>query len=115
MELIEREALLAKIQRYVDGTFNGMCSGELRIEYGPGGVVAAKTSVAHDIFCVCKSLVEKAPTIDPVKAAGGCRCGECKHYAPGTEMPCASMDGLVEPDEDGFCSYGEPREAQDDG
>lgn len=85
-ELIEREALLAKIQRYVDCTFNGICSGEVRIEYGPGGVVAAKTSVAHDIFCVCNSLIEKAPVIDAAPVVHGkwispdtfnCHCSIC--------------------------------------
>ena len=115
MALIEREALLAKIQRYVDGTFNGMCSGELRIEYGPGGVVAAKTSVAHDIFCVCKSLVEKAPTIDPIKAAGGCYCRECMHRNEHGHCAHPRHEILPTTYPNDFCSYGEPREAQDDG
>ena len=113
MALIEREALLAKIQRYVDGTFNGMCSGELRIEYGPGGVVAAKTSVAHDIFCVCKSLVEKAPTIDPIKAAGGCYCRECRYSRKcSIEDKIALLNSDQEEDVPPFCSYGKPKEVQ---
>lgn len=64
------------------------------------------------------------PTIDPIHAAGGCRCGECRHrtwYAP--EYGCGNpkapwyrqdddMPVLIKPND--FCSYGEPREAQDD-
>ena len=92
MALIEREAAKAKVAEKILGA----------------------SEFAEDMRQICYDAIDAAPTIDPIKA-GRCRCGECKHYAPGTEMPCASMDGLVEPDEDDFCSYGEPREAQDDG
>lgn len=61
-------------------------------------------------------MVEAAPIIDPIHAVGGCRCGECRYW---------DDDGKCEPPENGlireytkptdFCSYGEPREAQDDG
>ena len=71
------------------------------------------------------------PTIDPIKAAGGCYCRECRSYvdAYGSgRMMCMrpirtedySETGCMFPleidtKEDDFCSYGEPREAQDDG
>lgn len=61
-----------------------------------------------------QSAVINAPTIDPVRAAGGCYCRECKFW---------DDDGRCEPRENGlireytkptdFCSYGEPKEAQD--
>lgn len=57
-----------------------------------------------------------APTIDPIRAAGGCYCRECRYW---------DEDGRCEPPANGlireytkptdFCSYGKPREAQDDG
>lgn len=60
--------------------------------------------------------INELPTIDPIKAAGGCYCRECRYWGE---------DGRCEPCENGlireytrptdFCSYGEPREAQDDG
>lgn len=66
------------------------------------------TSYAH------RADIEKMPTIDPVHAAGGCYCRECKFW---------SDDGRCEPHENGlireytkptdFCSYGEPKEVQD--
>lgn len=56
-------------------------------------------------------MIETAPTIDPVHAAGGCYCSECKFW---------DGYGRCEPPENGlireytrpndFCSYGERRE-----
>lgn len=76
-------------------------------------------------------LVSTAPTIDPIHAAGGCYCRECKNYvnAYGSGLMmcmrpiCAedySETGYMYPLEidtkkDDFCSYGELREVQDDG
>ena len=65
-------------------------------------------------------LIEGAPTIDPIKAAGGCYCGECCF---GRKPNSADMqDGYVYCQQqskykelDAFCSDGEPREAPDDG
>lgn len=61
-------------------------------------------------------VVENAPTIDPVHAAGACYCRECKYskydekfstYSCCKPMGCiASM--LVRPTD--FCSYGELKE-----
>lgn len=85
MELIEREAAIAKVEH--DEYYH---SNEVR------------------------AMLEDLPTIDPIHAAGGCYCRECKQWGE---------DGRCEPRENGlireytkstdFCSYGEPREAQD--
>lgn len=66
------------------------------------------------VFYISKTDILSAPTIDPIHAAGGCYCRECKQWGE---------DGRCEPRENGlireytkstdFCSYGEPREAQD--
>ena len=38
------------------------------------------------------------------------RCEDCKHYNPeATEWRCDIVNGLVEPYDDDFCSYGERR------
>lgn len=62
-----------------------------------------------------KPALDNLPTIDPIKAAGGCYCRECKYW---------DDDGRCDPPENGltreytrptdFCSYGEPREEQDE-
>ena len=69
--------------------------------------------------------LSKQPTIDPVKAAGGCYCRECKHYHAGTGWcdqlsyfqtsdgePCSpaeSMDWKMFREND-FCSHGKRKE-----
>ena len=67
------------------------------------------------------------PTIDPVYAAGGCYCRECDLWndwdsagkkSLGTFVcSCAHWTGedghTVYTKPDDFCSYGEPKEAQD--
>ena len=73
------------------------------------------TLMSYEVADMIEDCIENTPTIDPIKAAGGCRCGECKHYDPDIGVKCTSLYGLTEPDEDDFCSYGEPREAPDDG
>ena len=57
-------------------------------------------------------IINSAPTIDPIHAAGGRYCRECRYY---DEFDCpASSNGYtylwVK-----YCGYGKPREAQDDG
>lgn len=67
------------------------------------------------------NIINDAPTIDPIRAAGGCRCGECERcdgfYGPGIERGevgiCTMTYNVVEPD--GWCKWGKLREAQDDG
>lgn len=57
-------------------------------------------------------LLRHMPTIDPIHAAGGCYCRECRYY---DEFDCpASSNGYtylwVK-----YCGYGKPKEAQGDG
>nr|DAI09960.1 MAG TPA: hypothetical protein [Caudoviricetes sp.] len=58
-----------------------------------------------------KQCIDEAPTIDAVPVV---RCRECKHYKDlGTYyrlMDCTHRDGLTNPDEDDFCSYGQRKE-----
>ena len=51
------------------------------------------------------------PTIAPIKAAGGCYCRECR-FKDTFDCP-ASKNGYTFPGME-HCSYGEPREAQND-
>ena len=62
------------------------------------------------------TLLEGAPTIDPVHAAGGCYCRECERYdgrglGLGEARICTRTGLVVEPD--GWCKWGKLREAQD--
>lgn len=62
-------------------------------------------------ICSVEYALDSVPTIDPIHAAGGCYCRECKYWGE---------DGRCEPCENGlireytrptdFCSYGELRE-----
>ena len=57
-------------------------------------------------------IINSAPTIDPIHAAGGCYCRECRYY---DEFDCpASSNGYTNLWVK-YCGYGKPREAQDDG
>lgn len=58
-----------------------------------------------------QQYIDCSPTIDPIRAAGGCRCGECQHHGA-VDGPMRQCDIT---DDNDFCSYGEPREAQDNG
>lgn len=77
-----------------------------------------------------QQYIDCSPTIDPICAVGGCRCGECQRWQrfgeplpDGTPADWGTCTRFLDPDSeceittaDGdFCSYGEPREAQDDG
>lgn len=64
--------------------------------------------------------LNEQPTIDPIRAAGGCRCGECRHSAYDAERNkrwCNRDLGCreIKADGSGFCDLGVPREAQGDG
>lgn len=67
---------------------------------------------------IARYYIRHAPTIDPVRAAGGCYCRECRFG----RRPCAvdMQDGYVYCQEqskykelDSFCSDGELRGEQD--
>lgn len=79
------------------------------------------------VTAVCVSEIEATPTIDPVHATGGCYCRECKYGSKQggynsvgeadtcvncTRLVTQAHRGLIMP-EDGFCSLGRPKEAQD--
>lgn len=80
---------------------------------------------AYPLTGVPLERIKNAPTIDPVEAAGGCYCRECKHYHAGTGWcdqlsyfqtsdgePCSpaeSMDWKMFQEND-FCSHGKRKE-----
>lgn len=53
--------------------------------------------------------IENAPAVDAVVPV---RCKDCKHYGKNLENDtyCSSVNGLTDPEEDDFCSYGERKE-----
>ena len=87
-DLISRSALLADIQTDVeDGGVRGMVGGAL------------------------KRYVKRAPAVDAVILV---RCAQCKHFKRNLENDtyCSSVNGLTDPQEDDFCSYGERRDEE---
>lgn len=62
--------------------------------------------LAYDLL---KLKVNNAPTID---AAPVVRCRECKHWKRNLENDtyCSHADGLSDPEEHDFCSYGQRKE-----
>lgn len=70
--------------------------------------------------CTTEAAVMNTPTIDPVHAAGGCYCRECKYYKP-YEFPesgniiyqCynSSASYLEEHKPNDFCSKGAKKNA----
>lgn len=67
-------------------------------------------------FAVPVEEIDKAPTIDPVHAAGGCYCRECKHrtgIALGMRCKLYSFppNAWVYSKPDDFCSRGQRKEA----
>lgn len=57
------------------------------------------------------TLLENAPTIDPVRATGGCYCRECRYaqYPDSPNIICEKFYGAGSPD--GFCYWGQQKEA----
>lgn len=59
-------------------------------------------------------IINNAPTIDPLKAIGGCRCGECKYHAHDEEYDkhwCNLALSCRQVKVDGYCDQGKPKEA----
>lgn len=52
--------------------------------------------------------VKNAPAVDAVIPV---RCAQCNHFKRNLENDtyCSSVNGLTDPQEDDFCSYGEKR------
>ena len=69
------------------------------------------TLMSYEVADMIEDCIENTPTIDAVPVV---RCRECKHYKDlGTYyrlMDCTHRDGLTNPDEDDFCSYGQRKE-----
>ena len=57
-------------------------------------------------------MVIHAPAVDAVIPV---RCAQCKHFKRNLENDtyCSSVNGLTDPEEDDFCSYGERKEGAD--
>ena len=53
--------------------------------------------------------IADAPTIDAVPVV---RCAQCKHFKRNLENDtyCSIVNGLTDPQEDDFCSYGERKD-----
>ena len=54
-------------------------------------------------------LISEQPVIEAVPVV---RCAQCKHFKRNLENDtyCSSVNGLTDPQEDDFCSYGERKE-----
>lgn len=73
------------------------------------GNIPLKNGNVQPIEAIMVSQIESAPTIDPVHAAGGCYCRECKYYngCGLCELHTTRIGGHD------FCSYGEPKEQEE--
>lgn len=97
-DLIDREALLKRL-------------------HDAGGCGAPPESWADGYdkaIDLAYGMAENAPTIDPVHAAGGCYCRECKHLLRDLSSReyhmCMRLRLPQKVDLDDFCSYGQRRE-----
>ena len=71
------------------------------------------STASKAVKVLAEVLIDTAPTIDPVHAAGGCHCRECKYFTPWNyrEYYCANDKGLHQIVTDKqFCSEGKPKE-----
>ena len=68
----------------------------------------SKESRFRVYYGYAKSFIDDAPTVDAVPVV---RCAQCKHFKRNLENDtyCSSVNGLTDPQEDDFCSYGERR------
>ena len=82
-----------------------------------GGPIGDYTEGFVDCAEEAREAIKNAPTIDPVKAAGGCYCRECRWYDAGKNdseswSDCTIRYGKhfnVSPMD--FCSYGQRKES----
>ena len=72
----------------------------------------SKESRFRVYYGYAKSFIDDAPTVDAVPVV---RCRDCKHFKRNLENDtyCSSVNGLTDPQEDDFCSYGERKEGAD--
>lgn len=62
--------------------------------------------------------INEQPTVDPVHAAGAYHCRECMHHSYDTTFDrhwCNRTTGSCEVESNGYCSYGEHREGDQNG
>ena len=74
-----------------------------------------RTQKDKGMVYVERSCIDGMPNIDPVHAAGGCYCRECKSFDKDDEGLCICKHdgGLRWPHDNNFCKYGRKREESD--
>lgn len=99
-DLISRSALIEKIES--TDWYHISESGNLA--KGANSELHTPLFKADDIF----TALENANAVDAVIPV---RCAQCKHFKRNLENDtyCSSVNGLTDPQEDDFCSYGERR------
>lgn len=67
------------------------------------------TKYAWQDYDAVEGALRNIPTVDAVIPV---RCAQCKHFKRNLENDtyCSIVNGLTDPEEDDFCSYGERRE-----
>lgn len=53
-----------------------------------------------------RDIANDTPTVDAVPVV---RCEECRYFRAANIPSCASPYGIIDPEPDDFCSYGERR------
>ena len=73
------------------------------------GYSGNKKAIYREAILAVKSILHSAKIIDAVPVV---RCAQCKHFKRNLENDtyCSSVNGLTDPQEDDFCSYGERKE-----
>ena len=100
-DLISRSALIEKIEN--TDWYHISESGNLA--KGANSELHTPLFKADDIF----TALENANAVDSVIPV---RCAQCKHFKRNLENDtyCSSVNGLTDPEEDDFCSYGERKD-----
>ena len=73
------------------------------------GYSGNKKAIYREAILAVRSILHSAKAIDAVPVV---RCARCKHFKRNLENDtyCSSVNGLTDPQEDDFCSYGERKE-----
>ena len=101
MKLIDADALKEKLFTYYD------CLAEDTTKSNYSG----DTLMVYEVADMINDCLDKAPTIDPIHAAGVCYCRECrKNMTKDCPNFSFDIDGYCTggPNGDQFCSCGEP-------
>lgn len=73
-------------------------------------IMATIKATPHCDVATALMIANNAPNIDPIKAAGGCYCQECKWYEDNGVCGWTSTNSTKNlRDADDFCSDGEPK------